>query len=269
MGFFYRTTPIVMCLLMVLVLFSSQFGFAQEIHIRELSASSEAHPVPADLRKNGMGMLYAGRINSIAVKDSTVIVATDTGGFFVSRDVAKKWEHIDGIPQTHGSTIKYVPGTDGTLIATTKDPMDQASQVGIWRSTDMGRTWSHPPIPHTGGRCSDRSTAWEIDIAPDSGIIFVGTSCGVAVSVDQGATWTDRSPLRAAFYAVAALGANRVIAGGPSGIFASSDNGLTWQHETSNIGPVAEQDFHALGRNPKSSLEAYASIDGTTHRSVS
>ena len=261
---FYRTPPIVTCLLMVLVLFSSQLGFAFEIHIHGLSAGSGVSPVPADLREHGIRKLYAGRINSIAVKDSTVIVATDTGGFFVSRDVAKKWEHIDGLPQTHGSTIKYVPGTTGTLIATTIDPMDQASQVGIWRSTDMGKTWSHPSIPHTGDRCSDRSTAWEIDIAPDSGIIFVGTSCGVAVSVDQGKTWTDRAPQRAAFYAVAALGANRVIAGGPSGIFASSDNGLTWQHETSNIGPVGVQDFHALGRNPKSSLEAYALIDGTT-----
>ncbi|MGD1046735.1 MAG: T9SS type A sorting domain-containing protein [Bacteroidota bacterium] len=68
-------------------------------------------------------------------------------------------------------------------------------------------------------------------IAIDSSKIFVGTSTGVFLSINNGSNWTDVSKGLAYGLDVYALGArgNYIFAaGGSGGVFRSSDNGTSW-----------------------------------------
>lgn len=92
------------------------------------------------------------------------------------------------------------------------------SQEGLWRSADAGSTWAHLRIMLP----QPADNVW---ISPqDPRILFVEAAPG-RVSVDGGQTWTDaRAPAR-----LVGVDANgNAYAGGPNGLFRSTNNGATW-----------------------------------------
>jgi len=138
----------------------------------------------------------------------TMIAGTESGGLFVGTKNGDNyfWEPLalagpDGIQQFHISDVKIIDSGigDGTtiIIATTHLDSHATSSAGIWRSTDDGQTWTFASDarPAPGGGCSNRFEAYGISISPDVLTdIFVGTSCGLAISRDRGATWTHIDP---------------------------------------------------------------------------
>ena len=106
----------------------------------------------------------------------------------------------------------------------------------------------------------DRLSAHEISFAPDTGDIFVGSTWGVLISHDRGASWTVNTvftstypPYRSAI-SVLALPGGLVLAGGQLGLKRSTDGGLTWTDPLT--GPGSFQDLHAFGRSPFANNQA-------------
>jgi hypothetical protein len=73
-------------------------------------------------------------------------------------------------------------------------------------------------------------------------VVFAGTGCGLARSLDSGTTWTfvDPSPKAAEpIFAVVAHDKQTVDVIGSNGFFRSTDNGATWSAAVTAPGPVA------------------------------
>ena len=131
---------------------------------------------------------------------NTVFAGGVTGGLYKVTDVSgvAKWEKVydwlDNItissiaqdpknPQimyigtgdTDGAGA-FVPGQGGTL------------GVGIYKSTDGGKTWNLLPAT-TIPRSASYQYVTKIIVTPDSGYVFAATFIGVFKSKDGGATW--------------------------------------------------------------------------------
>jgi hypothetical protein len=109
--------------------------------------------------------------------------------------------------------------------------------VGVYRSTDSGKTWSSM-VGAGGGaaplRASDGSIYWS---SP-------GNS-GMVRSTDDGLTWTDADPTKATrTSAVAELPDGRIAAFGANGIIVSADQGATWVPATTAL-PYTSDEFVA------------------------
>ena len=124
-----------------------------------------------------------------------MVVATETGGLFRTYDGGQSWQHLDGLPNYKTIDVAVASLAPDTIIATTQSQYRTINDGGIWRSTDGGGTWTQPtgwatPGPH----CTDRPSAYGISHMPLSRTFYVGTDCGLAVSNDDGATWTNVIP---------------------------------------------------------------------------
>ena len=208
-----------------------------------------------------------GRANTIAVHPTNsdiMLVASETGGLFRTTNGGARWTHIDGLPTYNTNAVAYVPADPNVVILTAGEDFRATNGGGIWRSTNGGINWTQvpPPSPPTG--VTDRLSAWEIAIAPDTGKIYVAHAYGVSMSTDRGVTWTHVRPItsgdRRVFSVVAQRG-NRVIIGGPAGIRRSLDAGVTWSAPTTGPGGIA--DMHALGGSPTDPSTAYV-VNGNT-----
>ncbi len=136
-----------------------------------------------------------GRALSIAVasnNDKRMVVATETGGLFRTFDGGISWQHLDGLPSFKTIDVAIAWSNPNTIIATTQPQYRAINDGGIWRSIDGGATWSQPPssVPASGTNCSSRPGAWGISHMPLSHAFYVGTDCGLAISNDDGATWS-------------------------------------------------------------------------------
>jgi hypothetical protein len=136
-----------------------------------------------------------GRAVAIAVRpdnDQRMIVASETGGLFRTGDGGITWTHIDGFPSHFAYDVAYASFGSNIVIATTRSRYRAVNDGGIWRSIDGGDTWTQPAgaAPATSVRCPSRPSAYGISFQPLTRNVYVGTDCGLAVSQDNGATWT-------------------------------------------------------------------------------
>lgn len=138
---------------------------------------------------------YGGRAVSIAVRhdnDKRIVVAAETGGLFRTFDGGLSWQHLNNLPNNHTADVAFASLAPDVIIATTWSQYRTVSDGGIWRSTDGGGSWSQPtgwaPPPST--KCPSRPNAYGISHIPLTRTFYVGTDCGLAVSNDNGATWS-------------------------------------------------------------------------------
>jgi photosystem II stability/assembly factor-like uncharacterized protein len=209
-----------------------------------------------------------GRANTISVhptNNSSLLVASESGGLFRSTNGGTTWSHIDGLAAFWTNAVAYVPADPNIVIATTLKDFRTVNGGGIWRSTNGGTTWTQAAGAPAPAGVTERLSAYEISIAPDNGTIYVGTQYGVSYSSDRGVTWLHTDPFGAADHrvnSVVALPNGLVIVGGPNGIRRSTDGGLTWRASASGAGgPI--YDMHALTRSPYWIDQAYV-VNGNT-----
>jgi photosystem II stability/assembly factor-like uncharacterized protein len=206
------------------------------------------------------------------------IAAADSGGLFRSRDGGTSWHHLDGLPIFRMTDVRYSPRRANLVVATAPSDTRTASGGGIWVSTDAGSTWTQRTDAFTCGR----RTAWGIAFAPDAPTIYVGTHCGLAVSTDDGTTWKNVVPKRAAdpapgnpgVYSVVAQSANLVDACGNGALWRSSDAGTTWSLTTTAAGGCQHGSYagngrpHALAVSPFERGALFVAFDGKTVKEV-
>jgi photosystem II stability/assembly factor-like uncharacterized protein len=194
------------------------------------------------------------------------------------------WTALGPAPIANGQTPGRQP-VSGRISAIAADPNDAnvlylaAAGGGVWKTTDAGATWA----PLT----DDQTTLFmgALAVAPsDPNVIYAGTGeatnsilsfygRGVLKSTDGGATWAllgndvfDRhtisqivvSPVDpdTVFVAVAGGGVNGV--GGNTGIWESTDGGLTWTNTTAAISTTAA--FSDVEIDPTDPQALYAAV---------
>jgi Ca2+-binding RTX toxin-like protein len=154
-------------------------------------ALSELQPIFSNA---GTEYPWAGRVTagSIDPTDANIaIVASDRGGLWRTTDGGVNWTHIDGFEPFTMNSVRISPRNRNIVLATILSDLHNPSQAGIWRSTDGGVTWQQPSsaVPATGP-----TRGFGISFSPDSDHVYVGTDVGVAISDDEGATWTHVDP---------------------------------------------------------------------------
>lgn len=142
-----------------------------------------------------------GRAVAISVNQSNpnnIVVATESGGLFRTFDGGKTFQHLDNFPTLFAIDVTISSLDGNTIIATARDDFRTVSGAGIWRSTDGGVSWNRPagwppncgrrfPIPNSP---PPRVVARGISHMPLTRTFYVATDCGLAVSNDNGASFT-------------------------------------------------------------------------------
>src|SRR5438876_880415 len=174
-----------------------------------------------------------GRASSIAVasnNDKRMVVATETGGLFRTFDGGASWQHLDGLPNFKMVDVAISSLNPDIVIATAQPRYRAVNDGGIWRSTDGGASWSQPSgwAPASGSDCPMRPGTFGISHMPLSHTFYVGTDCGLAISNDDGATWSHivldpalpgTDPLRNRVRSVLVINRTSGVAAADNGLF--------------------------------------------------
>lgn len=146
----------------------------------------------SDVRIAPPNVPQGGRAVAIAVSQSTakrLVVATESGGLFRTFDGGVSFQHLDGFPTLYAIDVVKASLDQNIVLATARDDFAATTGAGIWRSVDGGVTWNRP-IGWPVAGCSGRAGAADISHMPLSRTFHVATDCGLAVSTDNGASFT-------------------------------------------------------------------------------
>lgn len=212
-------------------------------HFANSQAISEYPPYLPD---NFVGIpLNSGRCHSIAVhpaNSNIIITSHQFGGLWKTTDGGNNWYHLNGLNTVFTTDVCF--GPDGNTVICTRSRDNAVDNGGgIWVSRNGGETWSRPAtgrIPSFTRRTPLRGVANGISYDPDSiGKIFVGTSSGIAMSSDNGATWRHamlenrsavnwQDSLQNQVLSVVAYGGNIAFALTRTGVYKTIDGGISW-----------------------------------------
>jgi|SRR5579859_3518722 len=191
---------------------------------------------------------YISRLKDLAVSDDNpdlVFGAIEEGWVVRSGDGGSTWEQIDqGVPHD-AHTVRFVPGTDRTLVLGT--------QQGMLRSTDRGETWT---AANAGLQGRAYTPAPLVTRAARPGVLFSsvtavgpggwrraeGGDAAFCRSDDAGQSWTTLTvglphPMAAIPRAIAAnpTRLDGYIAGSTDGCLWATDDGESFQQLTGGL----------------------------------
>ncbi|HEX2173906.1 MAG TPA: sialidase family protein, partial [Dehalococcoidia bacterium] len=123
-----------------------------------------------------------------------LLIGTKKGGFIFESD-AQRWEWRLREPVCASWPVYHFTADPerGALYAAAGSEWYGAA---VWRSLDLGKTWSHSSEGLNYGQSGpDIKTVWSV--APSDGLVYAGVEpAGLFVSEDKGATWQHVSGLR-------------------------------------------------------------------------
>jgi photosystem II stability/assembly factor-like uncharacterized protein len=123
-----------------------------------------------------------------------LLVGTKKGGFILESDAERQeWRLREPVCQAWPINHFNADPAHGTLYAAGGNEWYGAA---VWRSTDLGETWSHSSEGLNYGEGGpDVKTAWSV--APSNGLVYAGVEpAGLFASEDGGSTWRHVSGLR-------------------------------------------------------------------------
>ncbi len=196
----------------------------------------------------------AGRMVAVSVSAAdkqTALAASDSGGLFRTENGGDTWQHVDAFPPFRIVDVAFAEAgaaDPNVVIATTiKDAQisPTTNTGGIWRSTDLGTSWSHIQLPAS---CPPPLNAHGIAFSGTNSV-FVAADCGLLASTNLGSTWNNIFPTAVRSVVVQSSTSSTLIdvcqQGG--GHRRSTDGGTTWSPLHS--GPTCET-AHALAVSP-------------------
>ena len=200
----------------------------------------EINPTKSTLYPTQSNASGGGRVTKLGSAGGLVFyAATEWGGLYKTVDGGLTWTRLDAHLPTAMWDVKVSPLTPSFLIATSFYDGRVNSRAGINVSMDAGLTWSHPAsaVPPVGlcpPIAQTQPSAYGIAYDRDfERAVYVGTSCGLAISRDLGNTWRYVDPTPATLagnvWSVVVHHGSIVDLCGSDGHRRSIDQGITWQ----------------------------------------
>jgi photosystem II stability/assembly factor-like uncharacterized protein len=126
-----------------------------------------------------------------------VLVGTKNGVFILeSNEARKNWQIRGPYCNAPVRDVKYDPATGAIYAAGPQVHSWDNQTLGVWKSTDLGETWTHHSAGITFGEAGPKlEKVWHI--MPAHGALYLGTDpAGIFKSTDGGQTWTHLKGLR-------------------------------------------------------------------------
>ena len=171
----------------------------------QVTALEDVSPDSSDLDPIDPDGATGGRVNGTTVDPnnaSVLYAASEWGGIYKSTDAGVTWARLDGHRPVVTWDVEVDPSNSNRVYATSFYDGRATALSGINVSTDGGATWTHPAtaVPPNGfcffSEDETELTAFGIGIDPsDNSKVYIGTTCGLAISDDSGATWSYSTPI--------------------------------------------------------------------------
>ena len=179
------------------------------------------------LSTTGLGEL---EIFSIGIsKSESVVVGTEGGGCYRSKDFCNTWESINtGLYDTL-NVLSVIGDRSGDLVC-------GSAASGTFISTDEGDHW----LERSDGLANQ--SIWSLTAAPN-GTLYAGATGFISKSTDLGIHWTNVDTLqpKEEVLALASDSNGHIFAGTTRGsVLRSTDNGTTWTVLPSGLTRVVE-----------------------------
>jgi len=167
---------------------------------------SDINPDTSTLHDSDADGSAGGRVNGLATAiggQKALYAASEWGGLFKSLDRGNTWEHVDSHLPAAMWRVAVDPGYPDRIVTTSFYDGRVKSMSGINVSTDGGLTWTHPSsaVPPKDfcriAAFQEELTAFGVVFEPQKPTnIYVGTSCGLAISTDSGQKWRYIDPTK-------------------------------------------------------------------------
>ncbi len=210
-------------------------------------------------------------VRSIPQAKGRVIAAARNGLIFSSQNGGASWTSLSFPAQFAGvlHALEIDPKSTDTWYAGVESELNRVS--GVYKTTDAGRSWTL--LPGSAGL-----GVWSLTLWPgDNSVIAAGTSSGIFLSHDSGATWKRISPegntelqpvVSLAFHPTD----SKILYAGTTHLpWRTADGGATWQ--SIHTGMIDDSDVFSIqvdARNPNHIMASacsgvYNSMDGAAH----
>ncbi|MGH9349239.1 MAG: hypothetical protein ACRD26_18445 [Vicinamibacterales bacterium] len=210
----------------------------------------EINPTRSTLDASDPDGASGGRVNGLGrASNTTFYAASEWGGVYKSTDAGRRWARLDAHLPTAMWDVEVNPADANRVIATSFFDGRVKSLAGINISADGGATWTPPPSaapPEGFCRTADRRdepSAFGIAFDPaNARNVYVGTSCGLAISHDAGTTWrfVDPTPANGAndVWDVVVHHGGIIDVCGDDGHRRSTDGGASWTTAVAGGSPL-------------------------------
>ena len=177
-----------------------------------------------------------GRVQSIAVNPTNrdnAIIAMQFGGMWKTYNAGKAWFRVYTLPALYVTDVEYGMGGKTVVATVFRDLKTQVGGGGgIYVSHTNGDFWSRPTtgIVPTNAWTAVPTSAYSVSRPPDErSLWYVGTDFGVAISRDDGDTWTHVNVSSGLIQSVLAFPGGSVLAMDANSVWRSDDRGATWR----------------------------------------
>lgn len=196
---------------------------------------------------------FGGVATALAVHPTDfnqVFAVTERGGLMKTNNGGSSWFNVADFPGGHWvHHVQYAPFNPDHIIVITQGMLTtNKNEGGIWLSRNGGVSWERPAgaIPPASLQGDVPFTGYCIATFPGSRRIIAGTSVGIAISHNDGLTWSYEAIPGGAVYAAAVLRNNEMVVSTGAGIF-FWDVRSGWRQENTGIGiayPADRQGSH-------------------------
>jgi photosystem II stability/assembly factor-like uncharacterized protein len=189
-------------LLFCTLIFSPQIIISQQLFWKHTGGPNGG--IVGDIGINSQGDIYAGAYP----------FWIDYSGLYRSTDNGDSWQKIETQVDDFEVYALYITKDDHIWVGTNY-------QGRIYLSTDNGKTWDNKASGYNTGEC------WTFGESKD-GVMFAGDAHGLQLyrSTDYGENWEFSAYLEPLAFATDSN--NIVYAGTETGLYKTTDNGLTW-----------------------------------------